>query len=171
MSNFKTPGVYIREISTLPASIAAVETAIPAFIGYTAIAEKDGESLNLVPTRISSMLEYESYFGGPNNESIVIEVTDTYDGQDAQPAVMIDRKVTVSPPASSLITKCIQHEALFRQWRGLVYHICRKLSQSSRSDQTHHQQVYLEVCLNWKVDEPTHCVPGLYGYGCLCRCL
>lgn len=100
MSNYKTPGVYITEISTLPSSIASVETAIPAFIGYTAIAEKDGESLSMVPTRISSMLEYESYFGGPNNETIIIDINDTYDGQDTQPAVMIDRKVTVSHPAT-----------------------------------------------------------------------
>ena len=32
---YKTPGVYIEEIPKFPPSIAAVETAIPAFIGYT----------------------------------------------------------------------------------------------------------------------------------------
>ena len=58
MANYKTPGVYIEQISTLPASIAGVETAIPAFIGYTNMAEKDGESLLNKPTRIGSMLEY-----------------------------------------------------------------------------------------------------------------
>lgn len=35
MSNFTTPGVYVKEISTLPPSVAQVATAIPAFIGYT----------------------------------------------------------------------------------------------------------------------------------------
>ncbi|MDQ6764115.1 MAG: phage tail sheath family protein, partial [Bacteroidota bacterium] len=35
MADYKTPGVYIEEIPHLPPSIASVETAIPAFIGYT----------------------------------------------------------------------------------------------------------------------------------------
>ncbi|MCB9230933.1 MAG: phage tail sheath family protein [Bacteroidia bacterium] len=32
---YKTPGVYVEEISKLPPSVAEVSTAIPAFIGYT----------------------------------------------------------------------------------------------------------------------------------------
>lgn len=58
----KTPGVYIKEISLLPPSVAAVGTAIPAFIGYT---ENPGETSDdlPVPVRIGSMLEYESVFG------------------------------------------------------------------------------------------------------------
>ena len=31
----KTPGVSIQEISLLPPSIVAVETAVPVFIGFT----------------------------------------------------------------------------------------------------------------------------------------
>jgi phage tail sheath protein FI len=61
---YKTPGVYVKEISIFPPSVAEVETAIPAFIGYTEKAEKKGESLINIPTRISSLLEYVSYFGG-----------------------------------------------------------------------------------------------------------
>ncbi|OUL35151.1 phage tail sheath C-terminal domain-containing protein [Nostoc sp. 106C] len=34
-STYKTPGVYIEEISKFPPSVAQVETAIPAFVGYT----------------------------------------------------------------------------------------------------------------------------------------
>lgn len=56
----KTPGVYIQEIQTLPASVAQVQTAIPAFLGYTT---KVGAPT--VPTRISSLVEYETKFGGP----------------------------------------------------------------------------------------------------------
>lgn len=71
-STYKTPGVYIEEISTLPASIAQVETAIPAFIGYTERAIKNGKPLQNVPTKIDSLLEYEEYFGkGPE---IIISV-------------------------------------------------------------------------------------------------
>jgi hypothetical protein len=54
----KTPGVYIQEIQTLPASIVQVETAIPAFLGYTTT--DPGKAV-----RISSMVEYEESFGGP----------------------------------------------------------------------------------------------------------
>lgn len=35
MASYKTPGVYVEEISTLPPSVAEVATAVPAFIGYT----------------------------------------------------------------------------------------------------------------------------------------
>lgn len=62
---YKTPGVYIKEISKLPPSIAQVETAIPAFIGYTQQAEDvRGEDLTLEPKRITSLFEYERFFGG-----------------------------------------------------------------------------------------------------------
>ncbi|MEM0997102.1 MAG: phage tail sheath C-terminal domain-containing protein [Bacteroidota bacterium] len=59
-STYKTPGVYIEEISKLPASVAQVATAIPAFIGFT---EKNSGTAN-VPTKIKSLLEYEELFGG-----------------------------------------------------------------------------------------------------------
>lgn len=68
---YKTPGVYVEEISTLPPSVAEVETAIPAFIGYTQIAKNQNDDLTMVPTRISSMVEYESYFGFAANEDMI----------------------------------------------------------------------------------------------------
>ena len=40
MANYKTPGVYVEEISTLPPSVGQVPTAVPAFVGYTAKAIK-----------------------------------------------------------------------------------------------------------------------------------
>src|SRR5690606_24752015 len=81
MRNFKTPGVYIEEIPHLPPSIVSVETAIPAFIGYTEKAEwKEKDDLRNVPRRITSMLEYEQYFGFPDPErgslSVVFEAND-----------------------------------------------------------------------------------------------
>jgi uncharacterized protein len=63
MSKLKTPSVYINEMNAFPNSIVAVETSVPIFIGYTQIAVKDGKSLLLKPTKISSLLEYENYFG------------------------------------------------------------------------------------------------------------
>lgn len=63
----KTPGVYVNEISIFPPSIAQVPTAIPGFIGYTEKHEAtNGDSLRLKPTKISSLVEYQLYFGsGP----------------------------------------------------------------------------------------------------------
>ncbi len=64
MNTYKTPGVFIEEIPKFPPSIAPVETAIPAFIGYTEKADQvaPGDLLN-VPTKIGSIAEYESLFG------------------------------------------------------------------------------------------------------------
>lgn len=61
---YKTPGVYVQEIALFPPSVAEVATAVPAFIGYTDFSETpEGKSLALTPTRIQSLLDYETYFG------------------------------------------------------------------------------------------------------------
>ena len=77
MADYKTPGVYVEEISTLPPSVAQVPTAVPAFIGYTEFAKKSGKSLNMVPTRITSLLEYTELFGGgPDPVKISVKLDD-----------------------------------------------------------------------------------------------
>jgi uncharacterized protein len=68
-TNPTTPGVYIREISTIPPSVAPVSTAVPGIAGYT---EKG--PLN-TPTRISSMLEFEQIFGGAFLEDFTVNGT------------------------------------------------------------------------------------------------
>ncbi|CAL2082173.1 phage tail sheath C-terminal domain-containing protein [Tenacibaculum sp. 190524A05c] len=96
MSAYKTPGVYVEEIVKFPPSVAQVETAIPAFIGYTEKAKKkiDGDLANK-PTRITSLLEYETYFGFARKETgITVTVTDTHvDGEQ-------DRTLKVEAPTS-----------------------------------------------------------------------
>ncbi len=62
-ASYKTPGVYVEEISKLPPSVAQVETAIPAFIGYTEKDTYNGLPLVNKPTRIKSLKEYEEIFG------------------------------------------------------------------------------------------------------------
>lgn len=59
-----TPGVYIEEVNAFPGSVVEVATAIPAFIGYTATASDKGKSLVNQPKRISSLKEYNEFFGG-----------------------------------------------------------------------------------------------------------
>ncbi|WP_223599583.1 phage tail sheath C-terminal domain-containing protein [Chryseobacterium sp. GVT01B] len=68
--NYKTPGVYVEEQGKFPPSVAQVETAIPAFIGYTADGPKNK------PTRIASMLEYEQLFGKANPEIFAVAFKD-----------------------------------------------------------------------------------------------
>lgn len=63
-TTYKTPGVYVEEISIFPPSVAQVETAIPAFIGYTKKAKKSNEDLLNVPTKVASVLDFVTYFGG-----------------------------------------------------------------------------------------------------------
>lgn len=63
MKPMKTPGVYIVEKDAFPNSIVQVATAVPAFIGHTQKAMNGTKSLTGKPWKISSMAEYESYFG------------------------------------------------------------------------------------------------------------
>lgn len=69
---YKTPGVYVEEIPKFPPSIAPVETAIPAFIGYTEKASRNGESLLNKPVRIESIAEYEEIFGGAPSQAMTV---------------------------------------------------------------------------------------------------
>ncbi|MBS0357136.1 MAG: phage tail sheath subtilisin-like domain-containing protein [Proteobacteria bacterium] len=65
MPTYRTPDVYVEEISVFPPSVAEVETAVPAFVGYTAMAARiTAGDLKNVPTRITSLLEFETLFGG-----------------------------------------------------------------------------------------------------------
>jgi phage tail sheath protein FI len=67
LASLKVPGTYIQEITTFPPSVAAVETAIPAFLGYTQLTTNaNGDSLVNQPVRIGDQLTYEAVFGfGP----------------------------------------------------------------------------------------------------------
>lgn len=68
MPTYRTPDVYIEEISVFPPSVAEVETAIPAFVGYTANTTLiTAADLVNAPRRIKSLLEFEAYYGkGPS---------------------------------------------------------------------------------------------------------
>ncbi|HWM25282.1 MAG TPA: phage tail sheath C-terminal domain-containing protein [Chthoniobacterales bacterium] len=78
MPTYRTPDVYVEEISLFPPSVAEVETAIPAFIGYTEKARlKADNDLILVPTKIYSLKQYEQYFGGPaGDDPITMTIAD-----------------------------------------------------------------------------------------------
>ena len=75
MADYKTPGVYVEEISTLPPSVGQVPTAVPAFIGYTERATRAGKSLLTVPRHVTSLLEFHQMFGGaPDLGKITVQL-------------------------------------------------------------------------------------------------
>jgi phage tail sheath protein FI len=73
---YKTPNVYVEEITKLPPSVAEVDTAVPAFVGYTEKAKRYvDDDLIKIPTRIKSLLEYQQYFGaGPSYSKIHVQL-------------------------------------------------------------------------------------------------
>ncbi|MCC7526846.1 MAG: phage tail sheath family protein, partial [Chitinophagaceae bacterium] len=105
MPEYKTPGVYIEEIPKLPPSIASVETAIPAFIGYTEKAQwkEAGDLLNR-PWRIESLLQYEQFFGFPDPEKESLSVAFTTSGS----RVEVNGKVDESKRSKFLMYYSLQ---------------------------------------------------------------
>ena len=82
MTTYRTPDVYIEEIAVFPPSVAEVETAVPAFIGYTETAPErlaDGDDAPPKPRRITSFVDFERAFGKPQAATVAIALTD--DGQ------------------------------------------------------------------------------------------
>ncbi|MDD4946103.1 MAG: phage tail sheath family protein [Gallionella sp.] len=91
---YRTPDVYIEEISIFPPSVAEVETAIPAFIGYTERASKvSAGDLNKRPTKIYNFAEYEQFFGGPQTPDIAVALTTATGGYS----------VVVTPPTPTYL--------------------------------------------------------------------
>lgn len=76
MPTYRNPGVYVEEGSISPRTITEVETAIPAFVGYTQKAMKNTvDDLILKPAKIYSLKEYEKYYGYPKDDDIAVTVT------------------------------------------------------------------------------------------------
>lgn len=61
MADYKTPGVYVKEISKFPPSVAGVATAVPAFIGFSEKTPFAGGTDQ--PVKVTSLLDFESKFG------------------------------------------------------------------------------------------------------------
>lgn len=98
-STYKTPGVYVEEIVKFPPSIAQVETAIPAFIGYTEKAtNKIKGDLKSIPTRITSMLEYETFFGKAKPETTIqVTINDKLANGVTDRSIVVDHPTTRQP--------------------------------------------------------------------------
>jgi phage tail sheath protein FI len=70
-----TPGVYIEEKNAFPNSVAAISTAVPAFIGYTQNTSRKGQSLLNKAVRLTSLADYIDVFGGAPTTKYQIEET------------------------------------------------------------------------------------------------
>ncbi|MEZ4774809.1 MAG: phage tail sheath subtilisin-like domain-containing protein [Bacteroidia bacterium] len=58
---YKTPGIYLRDLTPPQPADPLIETALPAFIGYTEFAPENGD---FQPFRIKTLAHFESLFGG-----------------------------------------------------------------------------------------------------------
>lgn len=146
MATYKTPGVYVEEITKLPPSVAEVDTAIPAFVGYTEKAKRFVEDdLLKIPTRIKSLLEYEQYFGGgPSYSTIHVQV-------NAQNAVD-EEKTTV---ASSIYNLYESMRLFFDNGGGVCYVCSAGKYASADNDATRATKLTEGLAEVRKFDEPT----------------
>ncbi|MGZ4044082.1 MAG: phage tail sheath family protein [Bacteroidia bacterium] len=114
--NPQSPGVYIDEIPVFPASIAGVATAIPAFIGYVEKAENNGIGIPPnTPTRITSLLEYETMFGKAEGQDFSIDINDNTLVTPAQ------RTITVVKNAESQFKMYYNMQMYFSNGGGPCY--------------------------------------------------
>ena len=97
MATYRTPGVYVQEISTLPPSVAGVATAVPAFIGYTKTVPAG--SADPAVLRVTTLLEFETAFGGA--QPVKFSVTQPVDDK-GNPTGSPTVQQTGSAPAFSL---------------------------------------------------------------------
>jgi uncharacterized protein len=103
MQNIRTPGVYIQEISKLPASVAPVATAVPAFVGYTKQRVQNREELAAnTPVMVESLLEYEEIFGGAFEEPYTVTLEPDPENTD-------ETVVQISPAEEDLSPYLLHH--------------------------------------------------------------
>ena len=74
--NLKTPGVYIVEKDSGANAIVQVATAVPVFIGFTEKAEVNGVSFHMKPVIVSSLSEFEIFFGGAPKPVFTVKEAD-----------------------------------------------------------------------------------------------
>jgi len=141
---YKTPGAYIEEISKLPPSVAEVETAIPAFIGYTQKVTYKGTSLTNKPKRIKSYKEFEEVFGMAPETTFTITLV-TVDGEDQINGDIAD------PGLTFRMNYCL--EMYFANGGGPCYIV--STGQYGSADFANTDQLLMGLTATRKEDEPT----------------
>ncbi len=121
----------MEEIPKLPPSVAAVATAVPAFVGHT----EKGCATPLEAVRIVSMVEYEQHFGGPPMDDVLeIKVTRTFkvtnQADGIQPTKFRSKfdfqgysnpKVTIKPDGKACYNLYYSLQAYFANGGGPCY--------------------------------------------------
>lgn len=72
MAKIMTPGVYINELDAFPNSVVGVQTALPAFVGYTQTAIQNGVSVTNKPILVTSLADFKDIFGTAPNPSFTL---------------------------------------------------------------------------------------------------
>lgn len=113
MSQMKTPGVYIKEKNAFGNSVVEAATAIPAFIGITEKAQNGPDSLSGKPWKITSMTEFQQFFGGAPTPVFKLSVGE---------APKKDEKVLFSIPSQdgTKVLKVADTENLFSLYYNMV---------------------------------------------------
>ena len=110
MATYRSPGVYVEEIPVFPPSVAEVETAIPAFVGYTQKAKDSlGETLTNTAFMITGFNEFELYFGKSPAEdptAFTVDITEYKQGTEPSRFVVDVNTVTAT------LSKHILHQSM-----------------------------------------------------------
>ena len=62
---YKTPGIYVKDLTVPQPSDPLLETALPAFVGHTQMAQdENGAPLDFKPFRVRDLEHFQNYFGG-----------------------------------------------------------------------------------------------------------
>ncbi len=112
----KTPGVYIVEKNAFPNSVVEAATAVPAFIGITEKARNGADSLANKPWKITSMTEFQHYFGGAAAPVFTLSVVDGPESGDAKPLCSIpsaDGKKLLTVQAPDVLFSLYYHMVMF----------------------------------------------------------
>lgn len=109
MPVYKTPGVYVEEIATLPPSVAEVATAVPAFVGYTELGPPDTAEPKVL--RVATLLEFKTAFGGAQPAKYTVTAPAT---PGAPPQVQV-----VPPTAAYALYHAVSH--YFKNGGGPCY--------------------------------------------------
>lgn len=152
---YKTPGVYIEEIPKFPPSIAPVETAIPAFIGYTQKAVNlIPDDLHLKPLRISSLVEYEQYFGTAQPETAIkVSVGETQGSDGSTLSLKFEASLAEDKRSKHILYYALQ--MFFANGGGPCYIVSVGLYKTLLGTALVESELQAGLATLEKVDEPT----------------
>lgn len=116
MGEYKTPGVYIKEKNAFGNSVVEVETAIPVFIGLTEKAQNGATSLLNKPIRISSLTEFNNYFGGAPTPKFTLSIEDIKNDDESNYLICLPdkkKKTALKVESPSKVYTLYYHMILF----------------------------------------------------------